>query len=129
DLKPVTDAITDLAARVDTLASRVDLLSEEVAGSTGTVGSVGDRLDALASGLDGLEGDVEVLTRAALDLQQVVTQPLDLANFEWGALTGVVLQTVPATAEVTIEPGECPEGTDDGYSTLWGNQVIGTTFH
>lgn len=133
DLSKVTAAVDavaanvqDLSAQVDALAGRVDYLATEVPTH---VDALGEDLAAVAGGLDGLEGDVEILTRAALDLQQTVTQPLDLANFEWGALTGIVVQTVPATAQVTIEPGECPDGTDDGYSTLWGNQVIGTSFH
>lgn len=133
DLSKVTAAVDAVAAnvqalseQVDALAGRVDYLAAEV---PNRVDALGEDLAAVAGGLDGLESDVEVLTRAALDLQETVTQPLDLANFNWGALTGVVVQTVPATAQVTIEPGECPDGTDDGYSTLWGNPVIGTTFH
>lgn len=133
DLSKVTAAVDAVAAnvqalseQVDALAGRVDYLATEV---PDRVDALAEDVAAVAGGLDGLEGDVEVLTRAALDLQETVTRPLNLANFEWGALTGVVVQTVPATAEVTIEPGECPTDLNRGYTVAFGNPIVGTSFH
>lgn len=101
----------------------------DLSGVTAAIEAVGARVDDMAGRIDLLTSDVNVLTEAAINLQAAVSKPLDVSNVAWGALTGVVLQTVPPTLEVTIQPGPCPEGTPTGLHSALPGTLIGTSFH
>lgn len=113
-----------LAACDPTPAPPVDLSNV-----TAAVDALSTRVDDMAGRLDLLRADVTTLTDAAIQLQAAVAQPLDLARVQWGALTGVVVQTVPPNLEVTVQPGACPDGTPVGLNYVLDGQLIGTSFH
>lgn len=101
----------------------------DLSGVTAAIEAVGARVDDMAGRIDLLASDINVLTEAAINLQSAVNKPLDVSNVTWGALTGVVLQTVPPTLEVTVQPGPCPDGTPTGLHSALPGTLIGTSFH
>lgn len=101
----------------------------DLSGVTAAIEAVGARVDDLSGRVDLLSSDINVLTEAAINLQSAVNKPLDVSNVAWGALTGVVLQTVPPTIEVTVQPGPCPDGTPTGLHSALPGTLIGASFH
>lgn len=125
---PSPTQVVDVTEEITALESRIEAL--EAASERQSV-QFQDGIVGLSDQISGMEAnfrsDIAALTREALDLQALMTQPLDLSRVDTANLTGLVVETTPPDAPLDIQPGAC-DGPLEPRTTLPAGAVTSSTF-